>query len=699
MYDYETHKKHQFEGEDAEQLQRKTECKEEMTASKEVETKVKNEGSDEVQNCPVSSSKQEMVITKLLKGENACKEKTGVAKQFKGKKEVANQLKGKKEVLNLVKAKIEDNDADETMNYYDKSCPKEMTGEKQFEGKNEKREDMAKAKEEEEENECNGEMDVAKQIKDRKTNTCHDIDNGKITKIKQTKCKNKCSGEMIDVEKHLVRRKNGMNEMSFGKHDKGNTENDNVNEIKNCNSKSYKNSEGGKQINEKSESTKKTAVLKTEDKNEEKLANEIQISISTSYNPNDPEAKQLNEKNECDEEISVAIQEKIGEKNIADDMKYCHSTSYNNQSIESKQMDGIESDEGKTTSKLGNEMADAMNTFHSTCSKEEMAVENQLAEKNKCSEEVASDKGNKMDVAKQFKEKRKEKIAKVKETQDNNKCKNEFEEANQVREKIKNKDDDESMNCHSPRFDKESAEAMQLKRKMKWNDEKQFGGDYECNNEGAICKQMDEVSECAEDMNIAKQGKSESKGEINEVKQIKENEKCYKEMTVPKNMEKEKEQPVSEEMLGSKQVEKNREKGTVKTKGRTNEENKTQPVTNILGEKNEVKKAVETKRSCFPFNEEKSTAIKSKEKNDVNVFNTNENDYGERTKESKGKKENTFDAKQLNAKKDDQVEDVWKRNDIQNKRMTLAKHRKRKICFDFGQLLKFFSGMLFRLLM
>lgn len=692
MYDYETHKKHQFEGEDAEQLKRKTECKEEMTASKEVESKVKNEGSDEIQNCPVSSSKQEMVITKLLKGENACNEKTGVAKQLKGKKEVANQLKGKKEVLNLVKEKIEDNDADETMNYYDKSCPKEMTGEKQFEGKNEKREDMAMAKEEEEENECNGELDVAKQIKGH----------GKITKIKQTKCKNKCSGEMIDVEKHLVRRKNGMNEMSFGKHDKGNTENDNVNEIKNCNSKSYKNSEGGKQINENSESTKKTAVLKTEDKNEEKLANEIQISISTSYNPINPEAKQLNEKNECDEEISVAIQEKIREKNIADDMKYCHSTSYNNQSIESKQMDGkIESDEGKTTSKLGNEMADAMNTFHSTCSKDEMAVENQLAEKNKCSEEVASHKGNKMDVAKQFKEKRKEKIAKVKETQDNNKCKNEneFEEANQVREKIKNKDDDESMNCHSPRFDKESAEAMQLKRKMKWNDEKQFGRGYECNNEDAICKQMDEVSECAEDMNIAKQGKGECKGEINEVKQIKENEKCYKEMTVPKNMEKEKEQPVSEEILGSKQVEKNREKGTVKTKGRTNEENKTQPVTNILGEKNEVKKAVETKRSCFPFNEEKSTAIKSKEKNDVNVFNTNENDYGETTKESKGKKENTFDAKQLNAKKDDQVEDVWKRNDIQNKRMTLAKHRKRKICFDFGQLLKFFSGMLFRLLM
>lgn len=34
--------------------------------------------------------------------------------------------------------------------------------------------------------------------------------------------------------------------MFFGKYDKGNIENDNVNEIKNCNSKSYKNFEGGK---------------------------------------------------------------------------------------------------------------------------------------------------------------------------------------------------------------------------------------------------------------------------------------------------------------------------------------------------------------------------------------------------------------------------------------------------------------------
>lgn len=35
-----------------------------------------------------------------------------------------------KEVLNLVKVKIEDNDVDEIMNYYDKICFKEMIGEK-----------------------------------------------------------------------------------------------------------------------------------------------------------------------------------------------------------------------------------------------------------------------------------------------------------------------------------------------------------------------------------------------------------------------------------------------------------------------------------------------------------------------------------------------------------------------------------------
>lgn len=63
-------------------------------------------------------------------------------------------------------------------------------------------------------------------------------------------------------------------------------------------------------------------------------------------------------------------------------------------------MDGIESDEGKIILKLGNEMVDVMNIFYSICSKEEMVVENQLAEKNKCSEEVVSDKGNKMDVVK-----------------------------------------------------------------------------------------------------------------------------------------------------------------------------------------------------------------------------------------------------------------------------------------------------------
>lgn len=193
MYEYETNKSKE---EDAEQLKRKTECKEEMTASKEVETKVKNEGSDEVQNCPVSSSKQEMVITKLLKGENACNEGTGVA----------NQLKGKKEVLNQVKEKIEDNDADETINYDGESCPKEMTGEKQIEEKNEQKEVMAKAKEEEDENECNGETNVAKQIKVKegmKTNTCYDIDNGKMTKVKQIKCitfnEEKSTAEKKDV--------------------------------------------------------------------------------------------------------------------------------------------------------------------------------------------------------------------------------------------------------------------------------------------------------------------------------------------------------------------------------------------------------------------------------------------------------------------------------------------------------------------
>lgn len=51
------------------------------------------------------------------------------------------------------------------------------------------------------------------------------------------------------------------------------------------------------------------------------------------------------------------------------------------------------------------------------------------------------------------------------------------------------------------------------------------------------------------------------------------------------------------------------------------------------------------KRSCFLFNEEKLIVIKSKEKNDVNVFNINENDYGEIIKEFKGKKENIFDVK------------------------------------------------------
>lgn len=79
--------------------------------------------------------------------------------------------------------------------------------------------------------------------------------------------------------------------------------------------------------------------------------------------------------------------------------------------------------------------------------------------------------------------------------------------------------------------------------------------------------------------------------------------------------------------------------------GRINEENKIQFVINILGEKNEVKKVVEMKRSCFLFNEEKLIVIKSKEKNDVNVFNINENDYGEIIKEFKGKKENIFDVK------------------------------------------------------
>lgn len=64
-------------------------------------------------------------------------------------------------------------------------------------------------------------------------------------------------------------------------------------------------------------------------------------------------------------------------------------------------MDGkIESDEGKIILKLGNEMVDVMNIFYSICSKEEMVVENQLVEKNKCSEKVVSYKGNKMDVVK-----------------------------------------------------------------------------------------------------------------------------------------------------------------------------------------------------------------------------------------------------------------------------------------------------------
>lgn len=699
LYYIGTQKLHHLGEEDAEQLKRKTECKEEMTLLKEMEVKFKNKGSDEIQNCPVSSSKQEMVIIKPLRGENALNEETGVTKQLKGKKE--GKCKKQMTVLNEVKEKIKDNDADETMKYNDKSCFNETTREKQFEGKNEKNEDMSKAKEEEEENECNGEMDGATQIKDgRKTNTCCDIDNGKVTKVQQTKCKNKCNEEMT-VAKHLVGRKNGMNEMSFGNLERENTES-NVNEIENCNSESYKNNEGGKQINEKSESTDKTAVSRTEDKNEEKLANEIQIPISICYNANYLEAKKLNRKNECNEQISVAKQENIREMNIADDMKYCHSTSYNKQSVESNQMDGkIECDEGKITAKLENKMADAWNTFHGTCSKEEMAVENQLKEKNKCNEENASHGGNEMDVAKKFKEKRKEKIAEVKENKGINKCNNEFEVADQVREKIKNKDDDEIMNCHSTSFDEESSNLealMQMKKKMEWNEENQFGRKNECTKEVAICKQMDEVSECGEDMNIAKQGKNESKGET------KENDKCYEEMTVPQNIEGKIEQPSPEEILVSKQVEEeNGEKVTVKTKRRTNEDNGTQSVTKLLGEKNEGKKAFETKRSCFEFNEGKSTAaaVKTKEKKDVNVFNTctNENNCAETTKEPKGKKENTFVAKRLNLKKDDQVEDVMKRNDAQNKRMALEKHIESKNSFDFGQWLKFFSGMLFRLFM
>lgn len=119
------------------------------------------------------------------------------------------------------------------------------------------------------------------------------------------------------------------------------------------------------------------------------------------------------------------------------------------------------------------------------------------------------------------------------------------------------------------------------------------------------------------------------------------------------------------------------------------------PSQNCWEKKNEGKKAFETKRSCFELNEGKSTAaaVKTKEKKDVNVFNTctNENDCAETTKEPKGKKENTFVAKRLNLKKDDQVEDVMKRNDAQNKRMALEKHIESKNSFDFGQWLKFFS--------